>query len=247
MKEFRIARCLDDAGIIREYAIFADGSKKKHIETHDQYGKFFTVDNELNTDGNISFLRHSFTGRIKDAVDTIRNGDGDCIVSYNLFGRVDKVLYFIDREIGEKLRQQSVEGWKDTKFGWAIECGNKNSFGGYSMLNTKSERVSVFDEDKSPITFDTKDDAEKHIQGLIERARYYAKRLVNNLHGVEDQEERGRILDEVLDEIVQYTGTNFSVIDSFTFDMLTGKFELKSSECSLDEWGYRVIQCIIKS
>jgi hypothetical protein len=244
MKEFRIARCLDDNGI-HEYAIFVDGSKKKLIQTHNEYGKFFTVDNVLNTDEPNGFLRRSFTGRIKDAVDTIKNGGGDCIQNLYLFGKREQVVYFIDRNIGENLRQQTLEGWKDTKFGWAIECGNKNSFGGYSMLNARSERISFLDGDKTPMTFDSKNDAEKHIQGLIERAKYYTKRLVNNLHGVTDSKERDRIVDEVLNEIEQYTGTKFSVIDSFMSDMLTGDCEnLKSSECNLDEWGYRVIQCI---
>lgn len=49
MKEFRVAKCLVD-GEINEYAIFADGSRKKIIQTNDKYGKYFEVDNELNTD-----------------------------------------------------------------------------------------------------------------------------------------------------------------------------------------------------
>ena len=135
MKEFRVAKCLVD-GEINEYAIFADGSRKKIIQTNDKYGKYFEVDNELNTDCK-SFLRFSYSGRIKDAVEMIRNGNGDCISSMKYVGRIDNVLYFLDRQIGEELRQKSLEGWKDTKFGWVIECGNKNSFSGYSMLNKK--------------------------------------------------------------------------------------------------------------
>ena len=75
MKEFRVAKCLID-GKVNEYAIFADGSRKKIIQTNDKYGKYFEVDNELNTDCK-SFLRFSYSGRIKDAVEMIRNGNGD--------------------------------------------------------------------------------------------------------------------------------------------------------------------------
>ena len=58
MKEFRIARCLDD-NEIHEYAIFADGSRKKVIKNDEKYGKYFEVDNELNTDCK-SYLRFSY-------------------------------------------------------------------------------------------------------------------------------------------------------------------------------------------
>ena len=244
MKNFRIAKCLDNNGI-NEYAIFEDGSRKKLIQNDEQYGKYFEVDNELN-DEYKSFMRFSFSGRIKDAVDMIRSGNGDCIKSYNLFGRVDKVVYFIDRKIGEELRQKSLEGWKDTKFGWAIECGNKNSFSGYSMLNKKTERISALDEDRTPISFTSKEEAARYVEDLIERARYYAKRLANKLSGVESEAERDSIIYATMDEIEEYVGTKFSIIQDFAFDMLTGDCELKTFECNLDEMGYKVIQCIVE-
>lgn len=244
MKEFRVAKCLVD-GKVNEYAIFADGSKKKIIQTDKQYGKYFEVDNELNTDCK-SFLRFSYSGRIKDAVEMIRNGNGDCISSMKAIGRIDKVLYFLDRQIGEELRKKSLEGWKDTKFGWAIECGNKNSFSGYSMLNKKNEPISVFDKDRSPVVFDTKESADEYVEYLIERSKYYAKRLVNNLCGITDEKERDKIIDNAIDEIENDTKTKFSIIFDFMFDMLTGNCEPKSSECNLDKMGYEIVQCIIQ-
>ncbi len=114
MKEFRVAKCLGNDGV-QEYAIFADGSRKKRIYIDEQYGKYFEVDNEFNTDCK-TCLKYSFSGRIKDAIDTIKSGNGDCIKQINFFGKHDKVLYFIDRKVGEELRQKSLEGWKDTKF-----------------------------------------------------------------------------------------------------------------------------------
>lgn len=243
MKEFRVAKCLVN-GKINEYAIFADGSRKKIIQTNDQYGKYFEVDNELNTECK-SFLRFSYSGRIKDAVEMVRNGNGDCISSMEFIGGIDKVLYFLDRQVGEKLRQKSLEGWKDIKFGWAIECGYKNSFSGYSMLNKKNERISVFDEDRSPMTFDTKEVADEYAEHLVERAKYHAKRLVNNLCCITDEKERDKIIDNAIDEIENDAKTKFSIVSDFTFDMLTGNYEPKSSGYNLDEMGYRVIQCIV--
>lgn len=203
------------------------------------------MDNELNTDCK-SFLRFSYSGRIKDAVEMIRNGNGDCISSMKFVWRIDNVLYFLDRQIGEELRQKSLEGWKDTKFGWVIECGNKNSFSGYSMLNKKNERITVFDKDRSPMVFDTKESADEYVEYLIERARYYAKRLANELTNITEVEERGEIVDRIINEIDEYAGAKFSILSDFTFDMLTDDCKLKSSECNLNNMGYNVIQCIIQ-
>lgn len=241
MKEFRVAKCLGNGGV-KEYAIFADSSRKKLIQTDEQYGKYFEVDNELNTDCN-TCLKYSFSGRIKDAIDTIKNGNGDCIKQLNLFGKHDRVLYFIDRKVGEELRAKSLEGWKDTKFGWAVECGNKNSFSGYAPINLKGKRISMFDEDRTVKTFDTKDKAEEYVKCLLEKAAYYAKRLANRYHEAEE-DKKGNVIDQTIKDINEFAGTQFSVLSDFVFDMLTGDCELKSFECTLDEYGYKIIQCI---
>lgn len=241
MKEFRVAKCLGNDGV-QEYAIFADGSRKKRIYIDEQYGKYFEVDNELNTDCK-TCLKYSFSGRIKDAIDTIKSGNGDCIKQINFFGKHGKVLYFIDRKVGEELRQKSLEGWKDTKFAWAVECGNKNSFSGYAPINLKGERISMFDEERTVKTFDTKDKAEEYVKGLLEKAAFYAKRLANRYHEAEE-DEKENVIDQTIKDINEFAGTQFSVLSDFVFDMLTGDCELKSFECTLDEYGYKIIQCI---
>lgn len=250
MKEFRIAKCLDENGMIKEFAIFSDGSRKKLIQNDEKYGKYFEVDNELNDEysGILSSLNFSYRGRIKDAVDMIRNGNGDCIKTlyYVVLGRIDKVVYFIDRKIGEEVRQKSLEGWKNAKFGWAIECGNKNSFSGFIMLNKKMEKISMFDEDRTPISFDNKEEAKTYIEDLVARSKYYAKRIATKLSGVEDDERRREIFFSVLNEIEEYTGSKRSIILDFTLDMLTVNDELKTFECNLDEMSYRIIQCIVE-
>lgn len=243
MKDFRVAKCLVD-GEVNEYAIFADGSRKKMIQTDEKYGKYFEVDNELNT-ALKSCLRFSFSGRIKDAVDTIKSGNGDCM-TVRLLERHDSVLYFLDRTIGEELRKKSLDGWKDTKFGWAIEYGNKNSLSGYSMINNKLEKISIFDEGQEPMGFDTEEAAKEYVEDLIERARYYAKRLANELSNITETKERSDIVYGVINEIDEYAGTEFNILSDFTFDMLTDDYKLKSSECNLDNMGYKVIQCIIQ-
>lgn len=110
-------------------------------------------------------MKFSFSGRIKDAIDTIKNGNGDCIKHEKYY----KVLYFIDRKVGEELRQKSLEGWKDTKFAWAIECGSKNNFFGNTPINLKGERTSIFSKDRTVKLFATKDKAEEYIKSLLEK------------------------------------------------------------------------------
>ena len=109
MKEFRIARCLsDDGNSIREYAIFKDGSRKKPVLEDDEFGKYFEVDNWINSDPELlefnytptvrEFKKLSFSGRVADMVESIRMGCGDVVsVNDNLpFGlRLENVLYFL--------------------------------------------------------------------------------------------------------------------------------------------------------
>ena len=133
MKEFRVAKCLSDDGKrIRKHAIFKDGSRKKPILEDEDGREYFEVDNWIDSDPElIEFNYHSrmadkmqltFSGRISDAVESIRRGYGDVICVKNLpFGiRTEKVLYFLDREYGENLRQKSLEGWKDTIFKYSL-------------------------------------------------------------------------------------------------------------------------------
>lgn len=133
MKEFRVAKCLSDDGKrIRKHAIFKDGSPKKPILEDEDGREYFEVDNWIDSDPElIEFNYHSrmadkmqltFSGRISDAVESIRRGYGDVICVKNLpFGiRTEKVLYFLDREYGENLRQKSLEGWKDTIFKYSL-------------------------------------------------------------------------------------------------------------------------------
>ena len=114
------------------------------------------------------------------------------------------------------------------------------------MLNEKMERISIFNQDKTPMIFNTEEDAKQYIEDLIEKARYYAKRLANKLADVVEENESNKIIDEAINEIDEYTGTKFAILSDFTFDMLTDDCKLKSFECDLDNMGYKIVQCIIQ-
>lgn len=246
MKEFRIVKCVDKNGKgIHEYAIFADGSRKKRIYTDNKYGKYFKVDNELNTEEE-TILRYSFSGRIKDAVSMIKSGDGDCIRSTNLLERQDYLLYFIDREVGEKLRQKSLESFKYIKFAWIIKTGYKNSSCSYAPLNIKDETISVFDDSKIPMYFKYEDEAYKHIEILIDKAWKYAKQLQEDCHKKTDNEQnKDKIIDDWMDKVRNET-SEFNIVLYYASDMLDEKENLKFDKPLLDEWGWKIEQCIIK-
>lgn len=241
MKEFRVAKCLEN-GKIREYAIFADGSKKRMIKNDETYGKYFTVPNELN-ENETDILRHSFTGRIKDAVDTIKSGNGDCINVSNLFGKHESVFYFLDRKIGEDLRAKSLEGWKDTKFAWALKAGYKTSFGGYSLLNEKDELITMFDENRIPAYFDNETDARNHMNFLIEEAWTFAKQLAEKIEKEDDETKKEQVFSDMLNEILEKY-PKFTLLESLICDMLNNDFTLKFSEPKLDQIGWRIVQQI---
>ena len=241
MKEFRVAKCLEN-GKIGEYAIFADGSTKRRIQSDETYGKYFTVPNELNVN-ETSILKHSFSGRIKDAVDTIRSGNGDCINVSNLFGKHESVFYFLDRKVGEELRAKSLEGWKDTKFAWALKAGYKTSFGGYSLLNEKDELITMFDENRIPAYFDNESDARNHMHHLIEEAWKHAKQLTEAIEKEEDKEKKEQVFTDMLNAILEKY-PKFTLMEDLICDMLNNDLTLKFEEPMLEQIGWKVVQQI---
>lgn len=245
MKEFRVAKCMEN-GEVREYAIFADGSEKKLIQTDEQYGKYFEVDNELNPNQK-PYMRTIFTDRIKDAVDTIRNGDGDCIKIFSFLAKSLKVGYFLDRKIGEDIRQKFLNEWENTKFGYTIKIGHKKSaFGNCTMLNKNGQLIMPFDSDKTPMNFETEESATDYVENvLLTNAKYYAKKLDRMLLDVTDLNEKLKIIRETLNEISEKYGPS-NIISDFTFDMLDDNCELISEECELNNMSYKIVQYVVE-
>lgn len=238
MKNFKVKKYLEEGKVV-EYAVFED-EKKKKIHTDKNYGKYFYVENTLNNDTKAIFKRF-FTGRITDAVQTIINGDGDCIKEENLFGSTIHVVYFLDRTIGEELRQKSIEGWKDTNFGWTIEFGCKNSFNPYSKINSKGNPLGWRDNHLSYITFSTEEEAEKQVNCYLENARKIATDLVIKNKNVSKKKNINEILNAFEEK-----GELFSIVCEFVFDLLNeDTTDFKNPEKELTNYGFKVVQCII--
>lgn len=239
MKNFRITKCLED-GVVKEFAIFEDGAKKIINEDKDGH-KYFLVDNELNKADTV--FKKRFYTRIHDAVTTIRNGEGDCLKANNLFENIISVVYFLDRNYGEKMRRKSIEGWKDTEFGWSVEAGNKNSLSGYRKLTKEGEVISNLDNPYRYVVFDTKEEALQYIESLVEKAKILAEELVEK-NKVSSSENIAENINKLIDKIDETEG-QFSIICDFVFDFLNEEgTDFRNPEKYLTDYGYRVVQCV---
>lgn len=133
MKEFRIAKCISKDGKgVGKHVIFKDGSRRKPILEDSEGREYIEIDNWINSDPDLLEFNYcssmakrmalSFNGRVSDMLESIKKGYGDVIVVNRLpFNvNIEKVLYFLDREVGENLRQSSLEGWKNTVFKYTL-------------------------------------------------------------------------------------------------------------------------------
>ena len=227
--------------------VMTDGKKNYTIHEHKEYGEYIYVDNKLNTDDTAPF-NELFTGRLKDAIDTVRNGGGDCIEMGHMFGTIIDVVYFLDRNVGEELRKKTIEGLKDAKFKWIITCGNKNSMSGYYPLSEKYETfMPALSRDEKPLLFDTREEAVKCVEDLLDKARQYASKFVAKAEGVTDSEENYLIFKEMIEDIrKEYSARHHSIVARFATDMLdTKNMVFKNEKRGLVDWGYDIEQYCI--
>lgn len=176
---FRVAKCLCYEGkgcqTIRDCAITDDG--KKHIIQETKDGeKYFTIDNPYS---NNTLRDRHFHGRIGDAIQAIKEGYADVILSggnTNVFNEHDYPIVMINRQIGDEYRQKSIKGFKDTKIGYCIFYGNKNSFGGYHPVDAIGDMAMI----KEPMIYDSEEEAQNKLNYYIEEATKLAKSSIND-------------------------------------------------------------------
>lgn len=177
MLNFRIVNCIV-CDCITKCAILEDESiierKRRRVVQKDKNGKeYITLPNMR--DSNIS---KSFSNRIGEAVDEVINGNGDVITSINFLGKSNiRVLYFLDREYGNQLKEKSIDGWKDAKFKWVILKPNAFCYESYVSENS----ISVFNKSTAMI-FDTEKDALDFIEKMYDEAYEF----INHNGSIED-------------------------------------------------------------
>lgn len=147
-----------------KHVIYPDGIKR--IVQKDEAGReFFYVPNYRSG--------HSFklfTDRIKDAIETIREGYGDVLAVRTLFGtKSESVLRYLDREYGESLRSQTIVGFEDAEFGYSLKFGYLNSMSG-SRFISKSKKIIGFQSESEHIFFENETDANSFKLELLAEA-----------------------------------------------------------------------------
>ena len=189
--KFRITRCMWYQGTkyeeIAKTAITEDGERHK-IQTMDDGTEYFTIDNPYSEEERYD----GFYGRIKDAVNAVKEHYADCIkgnpAPLNVFQSGMFPVVFLDRKKGEEAWQKSLEGWENAKFGYCIKAGGKNSFGGYCTLDYHGDYT--FDLDQN---YATEEEAKSKLNEWINTAKDFVKQ-----YNKASEKERDKMVSEFM-------------------------------------------------
>ena len=173
MMKFRIAKCLIDDKINKCALIYNEKGEivaRKIIEKDQDGNEYFSTINTFNTRCKNKTFAKMFSGRIKDAVETIKVGNGDCICRSNIFwcGAFYnfRVLYYLNRSIGEDYRERTIEGFKDSKFCYII------IFDGNNFVNLENEtfcEIDLYNQKIIPLKeYDSEEECENVINKFVD-------------------------------------------------------------------------------
>lgn len=171
-----------DSRIIEKIAVYDDNDNMNCYLVHkDDY------DNLYYCPSNPHDKLGLFTDKITDAIECIENGYGDMIRTISSFGAYYyKVVRFIDRRLGESIREFSLTGWRFTKFSYVIKCSPVDTSVGNMFVAEGDKLVPSYRREKI-LRFDTEDDANKYIDDVNKRvADLYEK--YNNLKRTGDDD-----------------------------------------------------------
>ena len=110
-----------------------------------------------------------------DQVNQIRNGEGDYIAVGSTF---DKILYYLDREYGEEVRQRTLDGFKDFptdatgKYFIYVLHGLTYYYGIDRDFHAISRKEEV-----DPMLFESDKDADDYIQKLTKNLESECTRI----------------------------------------------------------------------
>lgn len=115
-----------------------------------------------------------FLNKPKDALDCIQNGFGDALTTSSFLGFNSlHVIRYIDREYGEKIREKTLDGWKDTKFAYGIKFSYLNSFSDGRLLMKNNKLMSFDDKEENILVFEDSKSARDYIQKIKKKTKIY--------------------------------------------------------------------------
>ena len=182
--KFRIVKCLVNDKINKYALIYNEKGEivaRKIIEKDEDGNEYFSTINIFNTRCKNKIFDKRFSGSIKDAVETVKAGNGDCICRNNIswygaFYNI-RVLYYLDRNIGEDYRERTLEGFKDSKFCCII------IFNGNNFVNLENETFCEIDLYNQKIIslkeYDSEEECENVINKFVDYLYMIAKKYLN--------------------------------------------------------------------
>jgi DNA repair exonuclease SbcCD nuclease subunit len=168
------------------------------VNTNKEGKEYFAIPNPYINNPENSPIKQLFVGRIKDAITAIREGQGDVLNISGMFGPAESVYRFIDRQYGEELRQKTIEGWKNTEFGYSLKFGYLNSMSGSRFINKEYQILSLFEDQNSYIFFNTEEEAEQTKQEILLKAQ----EMFNKWKKVENTDNEKEYLNQYFDESI---------------------------------------------
>lgn len=170
-----------------------------HCTEMDENGqRYFAIPNIINPKWQECIMGTLFVGRIKDAYESIVRGHGDVIGTTQMFGplgfQTESVYRYVDREYGEALRMKTLEGWKDTIFGYNVSFGYNNSMSGPNPVMKDDTLYSPLAQDKRELIRFFED--EEAAQLYIDAKMAIAKPLSEEYDTLTTSEQKQKFLKE---------------------------------------------------
>ena len=193
MKEFTIVNLKESDGKTEKYATFKDGSKSRPIFIDEDGYEYFTIPNYINGDIELEkfncncgyiYDKYKFTyiHRHYDALETIRNGNGDIVRCPHFFRHLNDVdvVYFLDRKHGEYLRNMFLN--------------NTSTFTKKYVARYIGSPICITDEN-GKFKFDTIEEAVTCIDKYINKTLSYVQLFIGRKFDINDT----KFMDEIFD------------------------------------------------
>lgn len=117
-----------------------------------------------------------FSDKPGDALRCIKEDLGDTLNVSLAFGMHSlNVVRFLNRDYGQEKRAETLAGWKDAKFVFAVKYRSLNSIGdGYLVYKDGTLHSQIEDQDDIQ-TFSTVEDAEMYIAKIVAEVKQWRK------------------------------------------------------------------------
>lgn len=200
-------------------------------------------------------LAKRFVNRICDAVRLVKEGYADCIIgpkdSSSVFSSKPKPVVLLDRYLAAQKRDTAIKDLGSLKEGWRLLYESKNSFSSGTPVSFDGDLVVL---EGTPALFDTKEDAIKFYQTMLDTAEGLVTEVfesvkpsfMEKLKGEKPGKSIGARRLDALEELIKDRG-HTPLIEFIAQDMCDGNVTMHSRELWEKNYCFRVIQAFAKT